>query len=112
MIFIETHDQWRTAIHGDRISVFMFSSKFCSDCTYIAPFLPEIEADFPNLDFYQVDRDMFMDDCLSLGIIGIPSFLIFQNGREKGRFVSKQRKTKEEIKNFLQSIVKTEGEHA
>ena len=102
MIFIETHDQWRTAIHGDRISVFMFSSKFCSDCTYIAPFLPEIEADFPNLDFYQVDRDMFMDDCLSLGI----------KGREKGRFVSKQRKTKEEIKNFLQSIVKTEGEHA
>ena len=102
MIFIETHDQWRTAIHGDRISVFMFSSKFCSDCTYIAPFLPEIEADFPNLDFYQVDRDMFMDDCLSLGIMG----------REKGRFVSKQRKTKEEIKNFLQSIVKTEGEHA
>ena len=55
---------------------------------------------------------MFMDDCLSLGIMGIPSFLIFQKGREKGRFVSKQRKTKEEIKNFLQSIVKTEGEHA
>lgn len=104
MIQIENHEQWRAAIHGDKMTVFVFSSQFCGDCTYIEPFMPEIEANFPQLDFYKVDRDQFMDDCLALGIMGIPSFLVFQKGKEKGRFVSKLRKSKEEIENFLKSV--------
>ena len=104
MIQIKNYEQWRKAIHGDRMAVFVFSSPFCGDCIYIEPFMPEIEADFPQLDFYQVDRDAFMEDCLMLGIMGVPSFLVFQKGKEKGRFVSKLRKSKEEIENFLKSV--------
>lgn len=101
---IINHDQWRAAIHGDRKAVFMFSTQTCPDCICLEPILPEVEADFPDFDFYQVDRDIFLDDCLSLGIIGIPSFLVFEKGKERGRFVSRFRKSKEEIENFLKSI--------
>ncbi|MGB3102380.1 MAG: thioredoxin family protein, partial [Psychrobacillus psychrotolerans] len=44
------------------------------------------------------------DLCIELDIFGIPSFLAYENGEEKGRFVSKDRKTREEIESFLQSI--------
>ncbi|EAC6938414.1 thiol reductase thioredoxin, partial [Listeria monocytogenes] len=39
-----------------------------------------------------------------LAIFGIPSFLAFEDGEEVGRFVSKDRKTKEEINDFLAAI--------
>ena len=50
---------------------------------------------------------------IELDIFGIPSFLVFENGEEKGRFVSKDRKTKEEIESFLKSDFnnKVNGSH-
>ena len=64
----------------------------------------EIEEKFTGITFISVDRDQFIDLCIELDIFGIPSFLAFENGEEKGRFVSKDRKTREEIESFLQSI--------
>ncbi|SIE49450.1 Uncharacterised protein [Mycobacteroides abscessus subsp. abscessus] len=35
---------------------------------------------------------------------GIPSFIAFRDGEESGRFVSKDRKTQEEIENFIAGL--------
>lgn len=85
-------------------TVFMFSADWCPDCRFIDPFLPEIEADFTEYTFVYVDRDEFIDLCSDLDIFGIPSFIVFKEGNELGRFVSKDRKTKEEIENFLKGL--------
>lgn len=85
-------------------TVFMFSADWCPDCRFIDPFLPEIEADFTEYTFVYVDRDEFIDLCSDLDIFGIPSFIVFKEGNELGRFVSKDRKTKEEIESFLKGL--------
>ena len=85
-------------------TVFMFSADWCPDCRFIDPFLPEIEADFTEYTFVYVDRDEFIDLCSDLDIFGIPSFIVFKEGNELGRFVSKDRKTKEEIEQFIQGL--------
>ncbi|QUG42406.1 thioredoxin family protein [Psychrobacillus sp. INOP01] len=84
--------------------VFKFTADWCPDCHFIDPFMGEIEEKFTSITFISVDRDQFIDLCIELDIFGIPSFLAFENGEEKGRFVSKDRKTREEIESFLQSI--------
>ncbi len=33
--------------------------------------------------------------------MGIPSFVVIQDGKEVARLVNKKRKTKEEVENFL-----------
>jgi thioredoxin-like negative regulator of GroEL len=53
-----------------------------------------------------VDRDEFIDICQEYGIFGIPSFLAFKDGKEIGRFVSKDRKTKEGIVQFIEELPK------
>src|SRR3954453_18964816 len=78
-------------------TIFMFSANWCSDCRFIEPFLPEIETRFSDFTFMHVDRDQFIDLCQQLDVYGIPSFIGFENGKELGRFVSKDRKTQEEI---------------
>ncbi|CAM3916263.1 thioredoxin family protein [Lederbergia lenta] len=85
-------------------TIFMFSADWCPDCRVIEPILPRLEADYPEYTFMEVDRDQFIDLCGELDIFGIPSFIAFHNGKEAGRFVSKDRKTLEEIEDFINGL--------
>lgn len=85
-------------------TIFMFSADWCPDCTVIEPILPRLEADYPEYTFIEVDRDQFIDLCGELDIFGIPSFIAFHSGEEAGRFVSKDRKTLEEIEDFINGL--------
>ncbi|MCP1160130.1 thioredoxin family protein [Bacillus infantis] len=84
--------------------IFMFSADWCPDCRIIEPILPEVEEKFSNYTFVYVDRDEYIDLCGQLDIFGIPSFIAFRDGEESGRFVSKDRKTQEEIENFIAGL--------
>lgn len=86
--------------------IFMFSADWCPDCRVIDPILPEVEAKYKEYTFIYVDRDEFIDLCIQLEVFGIPSFIGFQDGKELGRFVSKDRKTQEEIENFIEKLNK------
>jgi thiol-disulfide isomerase/thioredoxin len=84
--------------------IFMFSADWCPDCRVIDPVLPEIEENNSEYTFVYVDRDEFIDLCADLSVFGIPSFVAFKDGEELGRFVSKDRKTKEQIEEFIQGL--------
>lgn len=88
------------------LSVVMFSADWCPDCVVIQPVLPEIEASFSQYTFYYADRDKLIDVCQEFDVFGIPSFLVFQDGKELDRFVSRDRKTREEIESFLTNAIK------
>ncbi|MDQ0156571.1 thioredoxin family protein [Robertmurraya andreesenii] len=84
--------------------IFMFSADWCPDCRFIDPFLPEIQEKYQEYTFIYVDRDEFIDLCGQVDVFGIPSFIAYENGKELGRFVSKDRKTKEEIEKFIEGL--------
>lgn len=85
-------------------SIVMFTASWCPDCTFIAPHLDDIENSFKEYQFISVDRDAFMDLAIEHDVMGIPSFVAFDEGKEIGRFVSKDRKTKEEIIAFIEQL--------
>lgn len=85
-------------------NVFFFTADWCGDCRFIKPVMPEIEAEFPEYQFVEVDRDDYMDVAIEWNIFGIPSFVVIKDGKEVGRFVNKNRKTKEEIATFLREL--------
>ncbi|OLS35860.1 thioredoxin family protein [Bacillus sp. MRMR6] len=97
---IEQFEQLRD--HGN--TIFMFSANWCPDCRVIEPVLPEIEAKFNEFTFIHVDRDQFIEVCQQLDVFGIPSFIAYENGKELGRFVSKDRKTQDEIEEFITNL--------
>lgn len=84
-----------------KTTVFVFSADWCPDCVFIKPFLPELIKKYEDYQFIYVDRDQYIDLCIDHDILGIPSFVAFKENEEIGRFVSKLRKTKEEIDKFL-----------
>lgn len=98
-----TEDQLKEITKEGR-TVLEFSADWCPDCKFLAPFMPEIEKDFYDAKFYEIDRDGSIDIAKKLMIMGIPSFVVYQDGKEIGRLVNKDRKTKDEVENFLRSL--------
>jgi len=96
-------EQFKEVIKKD-VTIAVFSADWCPDCVVIKPILPEIEEEYSNYQFVYVDRDELIELCQELDIFGIPSFLAFKDGEEIGRYVNKERKTKEQIVAFLEEL--------
>ncbi|MFY0782583.1 thioredoxin family protein [Peribacillus simplex] len=100
---LQTIEQY-DALKNEGKHIFLFSATWCGDCRVIEPIMPEIETKFTDFTFIYVDRDEFIDVCAANDVFGIPSFIAYDNGKELGRFVSKDRKTQEQIEEFIQSL--------
>ncbi|MET3727461.1 thiol-disulfide isomerase/thioredoxin [Fictibacillus halophilus] len=100
---IKSIEQFKETIKKD-VTIAVFSADWCPDCVVIKPILPEIEEEYSNYQFVYVDRDELIELCQELDIFGIPSFLAFKDGEEIGRYVNKERKTKEQIVAFLEEL--------
>lgn len=99
----ETKD-WHEVTKEGKFILF-FHADWCPDCKFIEPKLPELEAEYSDFEWISFNRDNNMDIAQELDIMGIPSFVIIENGKEIGRLVNKDRKTKEEVETFINSVV-------
>lgn len=88
-------------IQDEKMTVLVFSANWCPDCTFIQPFMPNLIKRYADYRFVYVDRDQFVDLCVQLNVLGIPSFVAYKQGQEVNRLVSKFRKTEKEIDAFL-----------
>ncbi len=104
MIIPNNYEELAEWVTKDSKVVFFFTADWCPDCRFIYPVLPEIEAAFSEFTFVRVDRDEFMDLAKEWDVFGIPSLVVTENGKELGRFVDKNRKTKKEITDFLEGL--------
>lgn len=103
---VSNEQEFQEIIQQPQITVAVFKTTWCKDCHYIVPFMPDIEQTYSErITFIELDRDEVPDLCEQLNILGIPSFIAFYEGKELVRFVSKLRKTREEIEQFLDRAV-------
>lgn len=100
---LETVRQFNELKNNEQV-IFIFSAGWCPDCRVIEPILPEIIDGHPEYQFIEVNRDEFIEICQEHDIFGIPSFLAYAGGKEVGRFVSKNRKSIEEIEQFINGL--------
>ena len=63
-----------------------------------------MEKEFNDFKWIHVDRDEHMDVAQENNVMGIPSFICFDHGKEVGRFVDKDRKTYDQVKDFLNQV--------
>ncbi|WP_395390447.1 MULTISPECIES: thioredoxin family protein [Levilactobacillus] len=88
----------------DGKTMLFFSATWCPDCAFSKPAMPEIEAEYSDYKFVAVDRDENIDLAIELNVFGIPSFIAYEDGKEIGRLVNKDRKTKAEVEEFINSL--------
>jgi thiol-disulfide isomerase/thioredoxin len=100
---VKTVDEFYDRIQGGRSLVAAFQADWCGDCHFLKPSYPELEERFAErLEFVAVDTEALPDLARTHEVSGIPSFILFSDGREVYRFVNPRRKTKEEVIDFLE----------
>lgn len=97
----EDFKQW---VQEKRVTIFTFSADWCPDCLYIKPFMPALVEKYNEYRFVYVNQDEFPALAKEWGIMGIPSFVATYEGKEIDRFVSKMRKSKDEIDHFFAQL--------
>ena len=95
---------WHEAVKEGKYVLF-FHADWCPDCKFIEPKMPELEQEYSDFTWISFNRDNNMEAAQDLSIMGIPSFVVIENGKEIGRLVNKDRKTKEEVETFINSVV-------
>ncbi len=100
---ITSVEQYREVVANEK-AIILFTANWCPDCLVIKPFMPSVVEKYNEYNFYTINRDNLMDLCIELEIFGIPSFVAFKDGQEVGRFVNKERKTRQQIEAFIESI--------
>lgn len=105
MTKIENLEEYYKIIESKEKIIIYWYTKWCPDCFAIKPHIPRLESEFKEYMFYSIDRDMDIELAKHLNIFGIPSFLIYRDGEEIGRFVDKNRKSYEQVKDFILKVV-------
>lgn len=99
---ITTTDDFYRKVIDSKPVIGVFTADWCGDCHFLRPHLPGIEERFGlHADFVNLDIDHHPDIAKAHRVDGVPSFILFHRGREIFRLVSTNRKTKEEVEDFL-----------
>lgn len=107
---IHNKEEMEQVIARPGIHMFLFTAPWCGDCIYIKPFMPELEKKYADqMDFYELDRDECLDLAIELGIMGIPSFVAYKDGKQISSFISSLRKMKAEIEQYFDQTIEQGG---
>lgn len=102
---IKTKDEFHSILSNDKIVVVAFTVTWCPDCHFITPFMDGVAGDFfENIETYEVDADELPELKEEYEVFGIPSFVAFKDGKVLDSFISKKRKSEEEIRAFYSKL--------
>jgi thioredoxin len=85
-----------------------FWAVWCGPCRMIAPYVEELAKEYGDRAlFVKMDTDANPQTPMRYGIMGIPTLIIFKDGKEVDRQVGVPRQPKEILKNKLEAALGT-----
>ena len=90
---------FKEKISKGKVLVDVFGT-WCMPCKQLAPLLEEVSNEIKNIKFYKLDVDKSPDTAQEYEIRGIPTLILFQDGKEVKRITGVT--SKEDLKKQLQ----------
>ena len=88
-----TADTFQDSIAGETPTLVDFWAEWCAPCRAIAPILADIAGELgPRLSVVKLNADEHPDVVQNLGILSIPTLILFVKGEERARIVGARAK--------------------
>lgn len=82
-----------------------YYADWCGPCKIMSPIIEEIAKEYSGkLNVKKVDVEAENDTAARLGVMSIPTFILFKDGKEVDRKIGAM--PKEIVKNWLDSVLK------
>lgn len=80
-----------------------FYSNFCPPCRVLEPIFEELRKEFKGkVKFLRLNTDQNRELTVRYGIMGVPTLILFEDGKEAGRVIGLRRK--EDLAQWLNTI--------
>lgn len=91
-----TDENYKEILNSGRYVIFDFSSPGCAPCKKIPPLLEEIITEMSNKDIHGYEIDVTENPAAAQDffILGVPTIIVFKEGKEVKRFNSVPAKSK------------------
>lgn len=81
-----------------------FHADWCGPCKIMDPIIEQVEKDYTaRVKFSKVDVEVEGEKAANLGVMGIPTFIIFKDGKEVSRKVGAM--PKDVLKTWIESSI-------
>lgn len=98
---ITSNEEYKNSTQSGRVMV-EFYANWCPDCKRIEPYFEEWEEKYgENFTIVRANRDELPELGEQLEVLGIPTFIAYEEGQEVTRLFSRDAKSKEQVENFL-----------
>ncbi|GAK42662.1 thioredoxin family protein [Paenibacillus urinalis] len=101
---IQTEEQYRELIQGDKLTVIKFDTTWCPDCKNMDRFIGDVIDQHQDKEFYAIDAEKLMPVADENQVRGIPSLLVFKNGEKIAHLHSKWAKTPAQVSEYLETL--------
>jgi len=103
---ITDEQQFEQAVEQGNVVV-EFYANWCPDCRRIESKMPEWKGKYADqFTLLRLNRDEVPAVADRLEVMGIPSFLVFQEGELQTRLFSRDAKSVKQVENFLDQLYK------
>lgn len=96
-------DTFNDIITSENPVIVKFQADWCPDCRRMDMFIGDILEEYNQYNWYDVNRDELPEVAEKYEVMGIPSLLIFKEGKKIAHLHSANAKTPEEVQEFLQA---------
>jgi thiol-disulfide isomerase/thioredoxin len=81
--------------------VMKFYTDWCPDCKRMDVFMDDVLEEFKTITMYNINKDHFEQLANEYEVMGIPSLLVFKEGKKVGHLHSTNAKTPDQVTEFL-----------
>ena len=74
-------------LKDNKIIAVDFFAEWCGPCKAMSPIFEEISKEIKDIIFAKLDVDENSDIASKLGVMSIPTFIVFKNGKEAERII-------------------------
>ncbi len=103
MLEINENNFEKEILKSDKNVVIDFWAEWCGPCKVMSPVFEELSRELREVRFVKLNVDENQEISSQLGVMSIPTFIVFKNGKEVGRVVGSMSKNslKEKIKEII-----------